>query len=103
MLFFLNFIPNIGSVLGVIFPALVALVQFDTITPFILVVPGFGGAQFVIGNVVEPAYMGKSLNLGCFMILLSLTFWGSIRGIAGMFLSVPMILDSADGRLIKTQ
>ena len=121
MIFFLNFIPNIGSVLGVIFPALLALVQFDTVTPFIFVMLGLGGAQFVIGNVVEPAYMGKSLNLSSFMILLSLTLWGSIWGIAGMFLSVPIMVSvaiicshfhqlhwvaiilSADGNLIKSQ
>ena len=119
MIFFLNFIPNIGSVLGVVFPALLALVQFDSVTPFIFVVLGLGGTQFFIGNVIEPAYMGKSLNLSSFMILLSLTFWGSIWGIPGMFLSVPImvalaiicshftslqwlaVILSADGRLMK--
>lgn len=95
LIFFLNFIPNIGSALGVLFPALLALVQFDTLTPFLIVAAGLGLAQFVIGNIVEPAYMGKSLNLSSFMILLSLSFWGAVWGLPGMFLSVPLMVVTA--------
>ena len=91
-IFFLNFIPNIGSMLGVLLPALLTLVQFDNLTPFLMVTVGLGTTQFVIGNVVEPAYMGRSLNLSSFMIVLSLTFWGLIWGIPGMFLSVPIMV-----------
>ena len=91
-IFFLNFIPNIGSMLGVLLPALLTLVQFDNLTPFLMVTVGLGTTQFVIGNVVEPAYMGRSLNLSSFMIILSLTFWGLIWGIPGMFLSVPIMV-----------
>ncbi len=92
LIFFLNFIPNIGSVLGVAFPALLTLVQFDTATPFLIVVAGLGAVQFIIGNVVEPAWMGRSLNMSSFMILLSLAFWGIVWGLPGMFLSVPMMV-----------
>ena len=95
LIFLLNYIPNIGSFLGVIFPALLTLVQFDTLTPFFLITVGLGTIQFVVGNIVEPAYMGKSLNLSSLMILLSLTFWGLIWGIPGMFLSVPIMVVSA--------
>ena len=95
LVFFLNFIPTIGSIIAVVFPALLALVQFDTLTPFLVVALGLGGTQFLIGNVVEPAYMGKTLNLSSLMILLSLSFWGMIWGIPGMFLSVPMMVMTA--------
>lgn len=91
-IFLLNFIPNIGSVLGVIFPALLTLVQFDTLTPFLIVVVGLGAVQFIIGNVIEPAFMGRSLNMSSFMILLSLAFWGTVWGLPGMFLSVPLMV-----------
>ena len=118
IIFLLNFIPNVGSALGVIFPALLALVQFETLTPFLIAVLGLGAAQFFIGNVVEPAMMGSSLNLSSFVIILSLTFWGMIWGIAGMVLCVPItvivaivcanferlrwiaVLLSADGRVM---
>ncbi len=95
LIFLLNYIPNIGSFLGVIFPALLTLVQFDTLTPFFLITVGLGTVQFVVGNVIEPAFMGKSLNLSSFMIVLSLTFWGLVWGIPGMFLSVPIMVVTA--------
>lgn len=92
LIFLLNFIPNIGSILGVLLPALLTLVQFDTLTPFLVIAAGLGAVQFVIGNLLEPALMGKSLNLSSFMIILSLTFWGMLWGIPGMFLSVPIMV-----------
>lgn len=88
----LNYIPNIGSIIGVIFPAVLTLVQFDSLVPFLLVSVGLGVIQFVVGNVVEPAIMGKSLNLSSLMIVLSLTFWGMLWGIPGMFMSVPIMV-----------
>ncbi len=90
LIFFLNFIPNIGSAFAVFFPSMLALVQFETVLPFVQVVVLMTAVQFVVGNIVEPKYMGKSLNLSPFVVLLSLTFWGTIWGIAGMFLSVPI-------------
>jgi predicted PurR-regulated permease PerM len=92
LIFMLNFIPNIGSILGVLLPALLTLVQFDTLAPFIIITLGLGAVQFTIGNLVEPALMGKSLNLSSLMIILSLTFWGLLWGIPGMFLSVPIMV-----------
>jgi predicted PurR-regulated permease PerM len=92
LIFMLNFIPNIGSILGMMLPALLTLVQFDTLTPFLIITFGLGAVQFVIGNLAEPALMGKSLNLSSFMIILSLTFWGMLWGIPGMFLSVPIMV-----------
>ncbi len=88
--FALNFIPSIGSVLGVVCPALVALVQFDTITPFLVIVVGCGTVQFSIGNILEPAITGRSLNLSTFLVILALTFWTAIWGVAGALLSVPI-------------
>jgi predicted PurR-regulated permease PerM len=90
IIFLLNYVPTVGSALGVVFPALLTLVQFETLTPFVVIVVGLGTIQFVIGNVVEPALMGKSLNLSSFVIILSLTFWGTIWGIPGMLLCVPI-------------
>jgi len=121
IIFLLNYIPNVGSALGVIFPALLTLVQFETLMPFVVVVLGLGAVQFIIGNMVEPAMMGSELNLSSFVIILSLTFWGMIWGIAGMVLSVPItvivtiicsnfrrlhwiaILLSGDGRLMTSE
>ena len=90
LIFLLNFIPTIGSVIAVIIPSLVALIQFDTIWPFVQVAALMGVVQFLIGNVVEPKYMGETLNLSPFVVIVALTFWGTIWGIEGAFLSVPI-------------
>ncbi|MEP4766500.1 MAG: AI-2E family transporter [Roseibium sp.] len=90
LIFLLNFIPTIGSIVAVILPAVVALMQFDTLTPFLMVVALCGSVQFVVGSIVEPKFMGTTLNLSPFVVLLSLTFWGTIWGIEGAALSVPI-------------
>lgn len=91
-IFLLNYIPIIGSVIATLFPALLTLVQFDTLTPFLVVGIGLTSAQFVIGNVIEPKLMGSSLNLSPLVVLLSLALWGSLWGIPGMFLCVPIMV-----------
>ena len=90
IIFLLNYIPSIGSILGVVFPALLALIQFDTLWPFFIIAVLLAGTQFVIGNVIEPRMMGRSLNLSPFVVMASLAFWGMIWGVIGAFLSVPM-------------
>ena len=90
IIFLLNYIPSIGSILGVIFPALLALVQFETLWEFLIIAVLLAGTQFIIGNVIEPRLMGRSLNLSPFVVMASLAFWGMIWGVIGAFLSVPM-------------
>jgi len=92
IIFLLNYIPTIGSLLGVIFPALITLVQFDNLGPFFAVTISLTVTQIVIGNVVEPALMGRSLNMSPLVIILSLSFWGTLWGGAGMFLAVPLTM-----------
>ncbi|MEC7490580.1 MAG: AI-2E family transporter [Pseudomonadota bacterium] len=92
VIFLLAYIPTIGSLLGVVFPALMAIVQFASLGPFLIITIGLGVAQFVIGNVLEPRMMGKSLNLSSLVVIISLAVWGSIWGVTGMFLSVPITI-----------
>lgn len=88
--FLLNYVPNIGSVIAVIFPLVVSLLQFDTLTRPILVVVFLIVIQNVMGNVIEPKLMAEKLNLSAILILISLIFWGWLWGIWGMLLSVPL-------------
>ncbi|MEO0990169.1 MAG: AI-2E family transporter, partial [Pseudomonadota bacterium] len=88
--FALNFIPSIGSFLGVIMPAVIAIVQFETVTPFLIVVICCGGAQFLIGNILDPMLMGRSLNLSPLVVFLALMAWATLWGPAGAFLGVPI-------------
>ncbi len=88
--FLLNFIPNIGSVIAVILPALMTLVQFESFGYTLLVSLIIVAVQNIIGNIIEPKIMGNRLGLNPLVILLSLLVWGYIWGIMGMFLSVPL-------------
>ncbi len=88
--FALNFIPSIGSIIAVVFPAMIALVQYETIGPFLIIVFGCGTIQFLIGNFLDPALLGRSLNMSTFLVILALTFWTTVWGLIGAFLSVPL-------------
>lgn len=89
LIFFLNFIPTIGSIIATIFPSALALVQFDTFGPFFVVVISITAIQLVIGSFIDPKLMGNKLNLSPIVILFSLSLWGAVWGIPGMFLCVP--------------
>ncbi len=90
LIFFLTYIPNIGAMVATLFPAALALIQFESWWPFIEVTSGIVLVQFITGNFLEPRLLGKSLNLSTLMILFTLALWGSIWGILGMFLAVPI-------------
>ncbi|MCT4639383.1 MAG: AI-2E family transporter [Bacteroidales bacterium] len=90
LIFLLNYIPTIGSLIATAFPALFSLIQFGQFTPFIIVLVTIGGVQVLVGNFLEPRIMGKSLNLSPLVTLIALALWGQIWGITGMVLSVPI-------------
>jgi len=92
LVFFFYYIPTVGSILAIVAPALLTLIQFDTLTPFLIVLLVFGTVQVVTANVIEPAIMGRSLNLSPLVVIVSLVVWGSIWGVVGMFLCVPIMV-----------
>ncbi len=92
LIFVLNFIPAIGSIVATFFPCLIAFLQFDTLVPFAIVTVSLILIQFLFGSIVEPKVMGRSFQLSGLVIVLSLAVWGSIWGILGMFLSVPILM-----------
>lgn len=90
LIFIFNFIPSVGPIIGTIFPAIFALIQFGEFTPFLIILLGVGIAVIIIGSVVEPKLMGNTLNISPLVAILALAIWGSIWGITGMLLSVPI-------------
>lgn len=90
LIFLLNFIPNFGSIAAV---SVVLITHFLTaeFTPLFFVLAFLLiSIQIIIGNVVEPKYTGRGLELSPVIILLSLFFWGTVWGIGGMFFAVPL-------------
>ncbi|MFK8044392.1 MAG: AI-2E family transporter [Crocinitomicaceae bacterium] len=90
LIFLMNYIPTIGSLIGTLFPAFIALLQFGDIFYFGIVLLVVGAIQVIVGNFVEPKVMGNTLNLSPLVVILALSFWGTIWGITGMVLSVPI-------------
>ena len=86
-----NFVPNIGSVIAAVPPALLALVEVD-LGRALLVAAGFVGINTVLGNIIEPRLMGKHLGLSPLVIIISLFFWHWMLGPVGMLLSVPLTM-----------
>ncbi|MFP7675491.1 AI-2E family transporter [Marivita sp. S0852] len=90
--FVLNFIPNVGSIIATFIVALVSYVQTgDTVIGVSLFfIVGF--LQFVVGQVLDPVLLGRTLRLSSFGIIASLAFWAAVWGIVGMFLAVPIMV-----------
>ncbi len=90
LIFTLNYIPTIGSLIATVFPAIFSLFQFGDFMPFILIILLIGGIQMVVGNLIEPRLMGKTLNVSPMVTIIALTLWGQLWGVVGMLLSVPI-------------
>lgn len=90
LIFILNFIPTVGSLIATLFPALFAIFQMAELAPFVYIIISVGSVQVIVGNIIEPKLMGNSLNMSSLVVLLSLTIWGAMWGVMGMMLSVPI-------------
>ena len=89
--FFLNFIPAIGSIIAAI-PAIIwALVQLG-LTSALLTMLAYLVVNIIIGNLLEPKFMGHKLGLSPLVVILSMIFWGWVLGPIGMVLSVPLTM-----------
>lgn len=90
IIFFFSFIPSIGPILGTTLPAIFSLVQFAEFVPFLIILFGIGSFQIAIGNYLEPRIMGNTLNISPLFGIFALALWGTLWGITGMLLSVPI-------------
>jgi predicted PurR-regulated permease PerM len=87
----LNFVPNIGSIIAAVPALLLSTVQLGLVGALWTGV-GYLLINFVIGNLVEPRFLGKGLGLSTLVVFLSLVFWGWVLGPVGMLLSVPITM-----------
>jgi predicted PurR-regulated permease PerM len=89
--FLFNYIPNIGPFIAAIPPILLALVDAG-LGSATLVTIGYVVIKTVMGDILEPVFMGRGLSLSMLVVFLSLVFWGWVLGPVGMLLSVPLTM-----------
>uniref|UniRef100_A6VXX2 AI-2E family transporter n=1 Tax=Marinomonas sp. (strain MWYL1) TaxID=400668 RepID=A6VXX2_MARMS len=89
--FLLNFVPNIGSIIAAVPAVLLAFVQLGSLSAG-LVAGVFLVVNLIVGNVIEPRYMGRGLGLSTLVVFLSLLLWGWVFGPVGMLLSIPLTI-----------
>lgn len=85
-----NYIPYVGSIVGVALPVILSVAQFGSLGTTALLGTLLIGAQTYVGNVLEPRMIGRHLNLSPFVILVALSVWSSVWGLAGAILAIPM-------------
>lgn len=87
----LNFVPYLGALTGILCMTIGAVLSYDSLGYAMLFPASYLFIATIEGNFVTPYVMGRSLTLNPVIILLSLTFWGWMWGIAGVILAVPIL------------
>ena len=87
--FLLSFVPNIGFVIALVPPALLALIEHGFTRPIIVVV-AYTLINFVVDNVIKPRFVGATVDLSPLIVVLSLLFWGWLLGPMGALVAVPL-------------
>ncbi len=89
--FLFSFIPNIGFILSLVPPAVLALIQFGWVHCIIVIV-FYLVINTIVDNVIKPRFLGKEFNMSILVVFLSLLFWGWLLGAIGAILGVPLTM-----------
>jgi predicted PurR-regulated permease PerM len=89
--FLLNFIPTVGSIIAAFPVLLLALLSLDPVL-LVMIVALYLVVNIVVGNFIEPVWMGGEVGLATLIVFLSMVFWGWLFGPVGMLLSVPLTI-----------
>jgi predicted PurR-regulated permease PerM len=89
--FITNYIPNIGFVIGLIPPALLALFTGGwQLAVWVVVI--YSVLNVVIQSIIQPKFVGDAVGLSATLTFVSLIFWGWVIGPLGALLAVPLTL-----------
>lgn len=86
----LNYIPYVGSLVGVALPVALSVVQFGQLGWTLLLAGLLIAAQVWVGSVLEPRLIGRRVNLSPFVVLTALAVWSALWGLPGALLAVPL-------------
>ncbi len=88
--FLMNYIPSIGGLIATAPPLVAAFAGTGGWTTPMLVFAAYSLINIAVGNVIEPKWLGKHLDLSPLVMLIALLFWSALWGFAGMVLAVPL-------------
>jgi predicted PurR-regulated permease PerM len=89
--FLLHFIPSVGSIVAAGPPVVLAYIQRGDGTA-LMTAAGYILIGMVVGNVIEPRIMGRRFGMSPLVVFLSLILWGSLLGLVGALLCVPLTM-----------
>jgi putative heme transporter len=93
--FFGAFIPIVGALTAGVLSVLIALVSKGFTTALIVLILILA-VQQIEGNLLQPLVQGRGLGLHAAVIILAVTGGGSVAGIVGAFLAVPVVAVAAE-------
>ena len=85
------YIPNIGFIIGLLPPTIIALLDHDVVTAIIVDIV-YSVLNFVIQTIIQPRVVGVTVGLSATLSFLSLIVWATILGASGAFLAIPLSL-----------
>ncbi len=85
------YIPNVGFIIGMVPPALMALLARDLQT-MVIMVAAYVVVNFIASMVIQPKVTGDAVGLNITTTFISLVFWSIIIGPLGAILAVPLTL-----------
>ncbi|HEY7023564.1 MAG TPA: AI-2E family transporter [Candidatus Limnocylindrales bacterium] len=89
--FLMSFVPNIGFIVALIPPAVLALGLYGPLMALAVVV-AYSITNFAVDYILQPRYIGTSVNMSALIVTLSIVFWGLILGPAGALLAIPLTI-----------
>jgi AI-2 transport protein TqsA len=89
--FITNYIPNVGFIIGVVPPALLALLEGGP-RLMVIVIVAYSAINFIIQSIIQPKFVSDAVNLSLTLTFLSLVFWAFVIGPLGAVLAIPLTL-----------
>lgn len=87
----LNLIPYVGALLGNLIGVILTLASSDQMSDILLVLGVIAAVQFVDNNILMPRIVGSKVRINAFVSIVGVVIGGTLAGIAGMFLSLPVM------------
>ncbi|NNE25703.1 MAG: AI-2E family transporter [Saprospiraceae bacterium] len=88
---FFVIIPYIGSIIGIAFPLMYSIIQTGNIDQALYILLGYAVIQFLEGNFITPRIIGDKVGINPFLIILVMLFMGTLWGIPGVIISIPLL------------